>query len=174
VFPNSDAKSFTFVTVDGSDGTGPDSATSAVSTNGFGNIRDSTALIGSATNNGTRGFTTGPDLVGIAVNNANATIDYTFDQRVGSVNAVAIAFSYNLADGTQIDSLPGGGNRSVSSDGLTVRVHFPAGPTIQGAVRAFAMALAVTSKVGGASSTTCARPRARAAADSRTVRTSSR
>ncbi len=137
VFPNDDATQFTYVTADGSDGTAPDSGSSAVSTNGFGNIMDSTALIGSKTNNGTRGFTTGPDLVGITVNNANATIDYTFDQRVrpASVSAAANDFFYTDSDGNSTPSLAGAANRALSTDGLTVRVNFAAGPDIQDAVR---------------------------------------
>ena len=155
VFPNFDATQFTFVTVDGSQGTAPDGGTSAVSTNGFGNIEDSTALIGSKTNNGTRGFSTGPDLVGITVNNAAATIDYTFDQRVGGivggVGDLAGAFSYSLPNGTPVNSLPGAANRSISSDGLTVRVNFPAA-TIQNAVRGFVQFAALVAKSDGSSS----------------------
>ncbi len=37
------------------------------------NIADSVALVGSTSNAGTRGVTTGPDLTGITVNNANST-----------------------------------------------------------------------------------------------------
>jgi hypothetical protein len=150
VFPNSDATQYTFVSALGSDGTAPDSGGSAVSTNGFGNIQDSTALIGSKTNNGTRGFSTAPDLVGIAVNNAAATIDYTYDQRVAAVDPAATAFSYNIANGTQVNSIAGAANRAISSDGLTVRVNFPAA-TIAGAVRAFSNIGAVTAKVASTS-----------------------
>jgi hypothetical protein len=151
VFPNSDATSFTFVSVDGSTGTAPDGGTSAVSTNGFGNIQDSTALIGSNNHNGTRGFGINPDLIGITVNNAAATIDYTFDQRIGGITATGLlagTFVYNLADGTPVPSLAGAGNRALSTDGLTVRVNFPPGPQIQGAVRAFVLNNAVVSKSG--------------------------
>jgi hypothetical protein len=152
VFPNVDAKQYTFVTVEGSQGTAPDSGISAVSSNGFGNIQDSTALIGSQTSNGTRGFGAGPDLVGVAVNNAAATIDYTFDQRVSAVSPLGADFAYNLPTGIPVSSLAGAANRSISSDGLTVRVKFPAGPTIQGAVRAYARAGSVAAKAGGAGS----------------------
>jgi hypothetical protein len=148
VFPNDDATQFTYVTVFGSDGTAPDSGSSAVSTNGFGNIQDSTALIGSKTNNGTRGFTTGPDLVGITVNNAQATIDFTFDQRVApaSISTAAADFSYQTKTGASTDSIAGAANRALSTDGLTVRVNFPPGPAIQDAVRAFIAEGAVGSK----------------------------
>ncbi len=151
VFPNDDATQFTHLTALGSDGTTPNSGGSAVSTNGFGNIMDSIALIGSKTNNGTRGFTTGPDLVGITVNNANATIDYTFDQRVApaSVSTAANDWGYTDSGGTSTPSLaavPGNSHRALSTDGLTVRVDFAAGPDIQDAVRAFVDNDAVDSK----------------------------
>ncbi len=120
-----------------------------MSTNGFGNIQDSTALIGSKTNNGTRGFTAGPDLVGVAFNNAAATIDYTYDQRIASVDTGSGAFSYNLPDGTEVDSIGGAANRALSADGLTVRVNFAPGPQIQDGVRAFSDEGAVDSKTGG-------------------------
>ncbi len=84
VFPNHEAEQYTYVTVLGSDGTTPNSGGSAVSTNGFGNIMDSTALIGSKNNSGTRGFTSEPDLVGVAFNNSGFFIDFTFDQQVGA------------------------------------------------------------------------------------------
>jgi hypothetical protein len=106
VFPNSDATSFTYVTVDGSAGTAPDSGISAVSTNGFGNIQDSTALIGSKTNNGTRGFGNGPDLTGISVNNGASTIDFTYDQRVGAVDPAATAFVANRPTATRCRAPP--------------------------------------------------------------------
>ncbi len=145
VFPNSDATQFTVLSVGGSDGTAPDSGGSAVSTNGFGNIQDSTALIGSKTNNGTRGFATGPDLVGITVNNAASTIDYTFDQRVAGIVAgtgdLAGAFVYNTSDGTPVPSIAGAANRTISADGLTVRVNF--GAPIADAVRAYVTSGAV-------------------------------
>ncbi len=149
VFPNSDSEQFTYITALGSLGAAPDSGLSAVATNGFGNIQDSTALIGSKTNNGTRGFTTGPDLVGITINNAAATIDYTYDQRVGAVSNLPTSFSYNLANGNPVDSIDGTiVPRQVSSDGKTVRVSFPPGPQIQGAVRATSNFGAVTPKNG--------------------------
>jgi hypothetical protein len=146
VFPNSDATSYTYVTVGGSDGSGPDSGIAAVSSNGFGNIQDSTALIGSKTNNGTRGFGSGPDLVGVTVNNAASTIDYTFDQRIGAVNPAGAAFEANLQNGAVVTSNTGAGERALSADGLTVRVNFPAG-SVTGAVRAYAQN-AVASKAG--------------------------
>ncbi len=149
VFPNSDSEQFTYISALGSLGTAPDSGISAVATNGFGNIQDSTALIGSKTNNGTRGFTTAPDLVGITINNANATIDYTYDQRVAAVATTPAAFSYNLANGTEIDSIDGTiVPRLLSADEKTVRVSFPPGPQIQDAVRAFSNFGAVTPKNG--------------------------
>jgi hypothetical protein len=147
VFPNDDATQFTYISVGGSDGTAPDSGSSAVSTNGFGNIQDSTALIGSKTNNGTRGFGTAPDLVGISVNNAASTIDFTYDQRVRAVDPAAAAFQYNTDLGTSFSSLAGAANRAISSDGLTVRVNFPPG-NIDDAVRAFSNQGAVTAKAG--------------------------
>ena len=148
VFGNSDATQYTFVSTLGSAGTAPDGGTSAVATNGFGNIQDSTALIGSKTNNGTRGFSTAPDLVGISVNNATASIDYTYDQRVATVSNLPTAFSYNIASGLQVDSIDGTITpRQISADGLTVRVFFPPGPAIQSAVRAFSAGNAVSAKV---------------------------
>ncbi len=154
VFPNSDATSFTHVSVDGSAGTAPDGGTSAVATNGFGNISDSTALIGSKNNNGTRGFGINPDLVAISVNNAASTIDYTFDQRIGGITAIGLlgpTFVYNVGTGATVDSLPGAANRALSADGLTLRVSFP--PTagalnISNAVRAYVLKDAVVSKSG--------------------------
>jgi hypothetical protein len=148
VFPDAQATQFTYLTVDGSDGTAPDSGGSAVATNGFGNIRDSTALIGSKTNAGTRGFTTAPDLVGIAVNNAQAFIDYTFDEQVGAISTAANDFQYNLPTGVVVNSLAGAANRAISADGLTVRAFFPAA-TIAQAVRGIADNGAVDAKTGG-------------------------
>jgi hypothetical protein len=147
VFPNSDSEPFTYVQVDGSDGTGPDSGSSAVSTNGFGNIRDATALIGSKTNNGTRGFGSGPDLTGITVNNAAATIDFTYDQRVQAVSPAAAAFVANLPTGAEVPSTAGAGNRALSADGKTVRVNFAPG-SLNTVVRAFSQIGAVVSKAG--------------------------
>ena len=46
------------------------------------NFTDSTALNGSDTNNGTRGFTTGPDLQQVVVRASQNQIDYVFDQEV--------------------------------------------------------------------------------------------
>jgi hypothetical protein len=151
VFPNSDATQHTFITVDGSDGTAPDSGGSAVSTNGFGNIQDSTALIGSKTNNGTRGFGAGPDLVGITANNAASTIDFTFDQQIaglGPAGALAGAFVFHTQNGTAVPSIAGAANRALSSDGLTVRVNFPAG-SVTNAVRAHVTEQALAAKAGG-------------------------
>jgi hypothetical protein len=151
VFPNSDATSFTYVQVDGSDGTAPDGGGSAVSSSGFGNIRDATALIGSKTNNGTRGFGAGPDLVGITVNNAASTIDYTYDQRVGAVSPAAAAFVANLPTGVEVPSNAGAAERALSTDGLTVRVNFPPG-SVTNVVRAYSQIGAVVAKAGGAGS----------------------
>ncbi len=123
-----------------------------MSTNGFGNISDSTALVGSKTNNGTRGFGTGPDLVGIAANNAASTIDFTFDQVITGVTAAvgvnAGAFVLNTGTGAEVPSLAGADNRSLSSDGKTLRVNFPAG-SVTDAVRAFVVQNAVEAKAGG-------------------------
>ena len=49
------------------------------------NFTDSTALNGSDSNNGTRGFTTGPDLVDVDVRPSQNQIDYVFDQEVQDV-----------------------------------------------------------------------------------------
>ena len=46
------------------------------------NFTDSTALNGSDTNNGTRGFTTGPDLAVRESAPSQNQIDYVFDQEV--------------------------------------------------------------------------------------------
>ena len=46
------------------------------------NFEDSTALNGSDTNNGTRGFSTGPDLQQVVVRGSQNQIDYLFDQEV--------------------------------------------------------------------------------------------
>lgn len=147
VFPNDDATQFTYLTALGSDGTAPDSGISAVSTNGFGNIQDSTALIGSNTHNGTRGFSSAPDLVGIQVNNALSAIDYTFDQRVASVPGVlATDFVANNPDGTEVQSLDHlTAPRQISADRLTVRVFFAAGD-VTNVVRAFVADGAVDAK----------------------------
>ncbi len=96
MFPDSDATQYTYVQADGSDGSASDGGGSAVSSNGFGSIRDATALIGSKTNNGTRGFGAGPDLTGITVDNAASTIDFTYDQRVGAVSPTNTSFVANL------------------------------------------------------------------------------
>ncbi len=161
VFPTSDATQHTFVTVEGSQGTAPDSGTSAVSSNGFGNIEDSTALIGSKTNNGTRGFNTNPDLVGITVNNAAATIDFTYDQRVAFAGPLANDFVANLPNGDPVPSLAGAGNRTISADGLTVRVNFAAG-SLNTVVRAYSASNAVIPKtvsyVAGGPLRSAARP----------------
>ncbi len=149
VFPNMEAEQYTYVTVLGSDGTAPDSGGSAVSTNGFGNIMDSTALIGSKNNSGTRGFTSEPDLIGVAFNNAGAFIDFTFDQMVGAVDTSADEFTYTLANGATVNSLGGPANHLLSADGKTVRVFYPAGPQIQDGVRAVVDDEAVDGRVTG-------------------------
>ena len=46
------------------------------------NLTDSTALNGSNTNNGTRGFTTGPDLQFVQIRASQNQIAYVFDQEV--------------------------------------------------------------------------------------------
>ena len=83
------------------------------------NLADSTALNGSNTNNGTRGFTTGPDLQFVQIRASQNQIAYVFDQEVvDPVNSNA-------------DNLGEGARRSAASrsqPGLrVVQVHRPAG-----------------------------------------------
>ncbi len=149
VFPNMEAEQYTYVTALGSDGSAPDSGGSAVATGGFGNIMDSTALIGSKNNSGTRGFTSEPDLIGVAFNNAQAFIDFTFDQMIGAIDLSTDEFQYTLPNGTDVDALPGAANRLLSADGKTLRVFFPPGPQIQDGVRAVVDNGAVDGRVTG-------------------------
>jgi hypothetical protein len=161
-FPNDDATSFTEVSVAGSVGTAADGGISAVASNGFGNIQDATALIGSKSNNGTRGFATGPDLTGIVVNNGGSYIDYTFDQQIAGQTAfgeTAGAFTYNVGTGAPVT--PGIVSlshavqpRQLSADRKTLRVFFPALPagnpnSISNSVRASALEGAIAAKSGG-------------------------
>jgi hypothetical protein len=153
-----DAEQYTYASVAGSDGAGG-GGTPAVTNiaNGLGNIQDATALIGSKTNNGTRGRTTGPDLVGITANNANNTIDYTFDQTVGAVNTAAPpaaphindAGHFGFNDSTGVAHAYPGGATNISINGKVVRVKFPVGDPVSSAVRAFVGYADVTSLARG-------------------------
>jgi len=89
------------------------------------NNADSVALTGSTTNNGTTGHTTGPDLVGILTpsgsDQANNTLEYQFDQVIGSVPA---ATNFYFMDSGGNICWADNGSSSVNSAGTTVTVHF--------------------------------------------------
>jgi len=110
------------------------------STNGFGNLADSTALIQApgttATSNGTVGRTVAPDLIGITVNNASDTINFIFDQNVRNVNPAAGSFVFNDAQGNTVGNLGGAIPGNVTAASNVVAAKFPPA-SVNAAVRAY-------------------------------------
>jgi hypothetical protein len=66
------------------------------------NNTDSTQLTGSTTNNGTAGFTTGPDLTGVIPDSTTNTITYAEDQAIGALPAPAAADFYFVDAGGNV------------------------------------------------------------------------
>ncbi len=119
--------------------------------NGRGNVSDSTALVQltgtSATNNGTAGKTTAPDLTGITAVNSTDTINFIFDQNVRAGSAVAARFRFNDRDG----NVATGTAATIAAN--VVAVRFPVGsastPSVANAVRAFVDPAAVQARATG-------------------------
>jgi len=101
--------------------------------NGDPNHSDSTALIGSTTNNGTRDHGVGADLEGVTVNVGANTVNYIFDQRVNDASTTPGDFWIVDLGGNTTPNVGGAGGVTIT--GNVVTVLFPAG-TVGSAVNA--------------------------------------
>ena len=160
--PDIDITQHTYVTADADPGAGSGQGEGAVvnAANALHNRADSTALIGSNTNNGTAGRTTAPDLTGITATNATDTINFIFDQNVapnvntlGSLTGGGGGFAIYDVNGNRTDNLginpidpTTAGNVTVA--GNVVSVRFPPN-TVTGAVRAVVLPGAVRARATG-------------------------
>ena len=160
--PDIDITQHTYVTADTQPGLDPDNPTAGAvvnAANALPNRADSTALIGSNTNNGTAGRTTAPDLTGITATNATDTINFIFDQNVATANTSGSLFSGNGSfaiydvNGKRDNNLgispfdpTTGGNVTVANN--VVAVRFPAN-TVTAAVRAVVFPGGVTARTTG-------------------------
>ena len=88
------------------------------------NFDDSTALNGSDTNNGTRGFTIGPDLQQVVIRQSQNQIDYVFDQEV--IDPVANGSGFKYIDQAGDDHFSNSATVESASDGRerVVRAQF--------------------------------------------------
>ena len=112
------------------------------------NFADSTALNGSDTNNGTRGFTVAPDLQQVVVRQSQNQIDYVFDQEVIDPVENSTGFKYidqagdnEFSDSTTVETAADGRER-------VVRATFGAGEDVTDAVIAVAEPSVVESRTG--------------------------
>jgi len=117
--------------------------------NGMSNLGDSTALVQlagtSATNSGTAGKSTAPDLTGITVANSTDTINFIFDQNVGASTANPAAFHFNNQAGDVFTGIPA---LVPAITGNVVSVRFPPG-SVASAVRGYVDAGAVAARTTG-------------------------
>ena len=88
------------------------------------NLEDSTALNGSDTNNGTRGFTVGPDLQQVVIRQSQNQIDYVFDQEV--IDPVENSTGFKYIDQAGGDHFSNSATVESASDGRdrVVRAQF--------------------------------------------------
>jgi len=118
--------------------------------NGRENLGDSTALVqlagASATNNGTAGKSTAPDLTGITVANSTDTINFIFDQNVGASSANPARFHFNDQAGTVFTGIA---SPVPVITGNVVSVRFAPG-VVATAVRGYVDAAAVQARTTGA------------------------
>ncbi len=133
-----------------------DNAVVNAATGTFSN-RDSGALVGSSTNNGTRGRSTAPDLTGTA--RSGSTVSYVFDEALANVPTAAQSAQFTLQDVNNATTATGTG-AALSADRRTVTITFPVTPTvIANAVRAtYSGAGAVTSLATGDATPASAAP----------------
>ena len=110
------------------------------------NFTDSTALNGSDTNNGTRGFTTGPDVQQVTIRASQNQIDYLFDQEVQDPVNNSGGFFYLDQAGVQFSA--NSATVESASDGRerVVRAEFSGGDDVTDAVIAGAEAYSVFSR----------------------------
>lgn len=101
------------------------------------NRGDATALAGSDSHSGSRGFTSGPDLLGTAPDPATGQMAFVFDQGLGAL--ATSGFHFYSADGTRHDAI------SAKIEGRVVLVRFGPGVDLGSAVRAFVDPGAATS-----------------------------
>ncbi len=107
--------------------------------NGASNVPDATALIGSTTNNGTAGHTTGPDLTGITVNVGAQQVNYIFDQKINSAVFLP-GFHIQNVDGSVNAASP----TAASVAGNVATITFASGTIGVNMVRAYTDAAIVT------------------------------